>query len=236
MSNDRQGKGRQGRVLARRRLAKADASDHLPPGRAQVGEQLVNELLAGERAVTGRRGCQAVELHGHQARPSKGGEEGGQATHQITDQAERRTAAPGVGSLMGPALAVPTPNPPDIPGKRKKRGGLTARLKRLLEKDGGRHLDEIALALVDRAKGTSKVANDAARIILDRVDGPVVRKVEAKGEMHHRKTIVIRAGEELLKRAGEDAKLVDLELPELPAIAQEVVSEEAADLASEVGE
>ena len=235
MANDRREGRRQRRALAARAAAREDASAHLPPGADQVAAQLVNELLeGGGRQVTG---CQAVQLDGH-APPAflVGGEEGGQATHHITEQAERRTAAPGVGSLMGPALAVPTPNPPDIPGKRKKRGGLTARLKRLLEKDGGRHLDEIALALVDRAKGTSKVANDAARIILDRVDGPVVRKVEAKGEMHHRKTIVIRAGEELLKRAGEDAKLVDLELPELPAIAQEVVSEEAADLASEVGE
>jgi len=120
-----------------------------------------------------------------------------------------------------------------VPGRdaRQVRSTLSGRLKRILSLDGGKHADEIAWALVDRAKGTSKVANDALRIILDRTEGPVVKRLETKGELHHRKTIVVKASEELLARAGDDARLVDVELPADPVPDGEVLelAEEAGD-------
>ena len=229
MSNAKRKPARGGGALARRAAEREARNAHLRPGTRQLREQLDRSLDGDDDKPRGGKtpaGVVAIEV-------GAGGPPGGSPSQL----AERRTAAPEADPSMGPAKSVSSPPASsvmeevaagdavldEVPGRPRKRSTLSSRLKRALSMDGGRHADELAWALVERAKGTSKVANDALRIILDRVEGPVVKKLETKGEMHHRKTIVVKASEELLARAGDDARLVDVDLPADPVPDGEVL-------------
>ena len=228
-----------------RKRAKGGGAQRPPASRAQIGKAMVDLVLTGKRPVEELVDQGGVSQGEGGVAKGVGGEVGGRLHRgEKESSAERRTGCAGPGHLMGPAHAVIPPNPscvePEVrtgvqKGKRqaeplgrpnRKRQTLSARLKSLVKADGGRHAKEIAEALVKRAKGEGKTANDAARIIFDRVDGPVVRKVDVQGEMHHRKTIVVRADGDLLRRAADNAQLADMDLPEL--LPSELEAEDAA--------
>ena len=224
-----------------RKRAQAGGAGTPPPTRARIGKAMVDLVLTGKRP-SGElvdAGCVTVDEGGVvEGVAGEGGGTNNDAPGSCSEK--RRTDLAGLGHVMGPTHAVIPPNPscviPEVAGgvvkgavplgkPKRKRQTLSARLKSLCRADGNRHAKEIAEALIARAKGEGKTANDAARIVFDRVDGPVVRKVDVQGEMHHRKTIVIRADPELLRRAGENARLVDLDLPDLlpSEVGEEVV-------------
>lgn len=219
---------------AQRKRAQGAGARRPPASKAQVGKAMVDLVLTGRRPVDELVDAATVSAVEGGGGDKVGGGEGGCTRVGVMEGgAKRRTGVGGPSHLMGPAHAVIPPDPscvvPEVQsgvvkGKRageplgrpnRRRQTLSARLKSLCKADNGRHAKEIAEALVKRAKGEGKTANDAARIVFDRVDGPVVRKVDVRGEMHHRKTIVIRADVDLLRRAAENARLVDIDLPEL---------------------
>lgn len=78
--------------------------------------------------------------------------------------------------------AEPEPNLPDLPEGSMSKRELSRALRSILAANGGKEARELAAALIRTAKDPDNPrCVSAAQIILDRVDGPLDRKIEHTG-------------------------------------------------------
>ena len=98
------------------------------------------------------------------------------------------------------------------PGRPRGRRGesVSVKLRKMLEEDGGSV--EVARALLDLATSGKRGAVEAARLIMDRVEGPVTRKLELDGMVHH-KTVVLDGG---MPGALGVGGVVDVDVEDIP--------------------
>lgn len=169
-----------------------------------------------------------------------GGDES--ASHGLSSplELERRTAPLDADPPMGPQEST-SPSKPALlySGESKAklghvrsspRDGLAVRLKRRFTgSDGDAEAEALVDALLHRAGGSGKGANDAVKIVFDRVDGPVTKRVEVEGTKFVRKTIVIQASPELLDRARGQPELVEA-IPMLQEALADELEVELSDL------
>ena len=169
-----------------------------------------------------------------------GGDETASHKESSPLELERRTAPLDADPPMGPQEST-SPSKPALlySGESKAklghvrsspRDGLAVRLKRRFTgSDGDAEAEALVDALLHRAGGSGKGANDAVKIVFDRVDGPVTKRVEVEGTKFVRKTIVIQASPELLDRARGQPELVEA-IPMLQEALADELEVELSDL------
>jgi hypothetical protein len=190
-------------------LARALAAAH-----AERDQALAD--LAQARVALAMHGVSLRDELGADGRALDGGNGDGESRGGVAiDIGGGRTGARAVALPMGPTHATNHPTSVVVSGKEKaslgtlpraKKASVVGALRERLSADPRLRL-QIVDALVARASGSTKAANDAAKIILDRVDGPVTKEVNMTGERHVVKSIYVEVGPELRAMAESDPYL-----------------------------
>ena len=207
----------------------ASPPNALPPARDPASQAIItklrreNEAMAAKLAAKGLlelSDCVDTVAVARAAAEDRGG------GSPDSDGGEGRTGAAS-GHSHGIQNSTNPPNPDGLTfrgesestrdlatlGERPKphRPGLGARLQAWIKTEASDvECDKMLSALVRRAQGDTKAANDAFKIVMDRSEGAVPRELNVQSESYVVKTIVVQASPELLERAGRDPLLADI--------------------------